>query len=434
MLPLTSAKRTAVERSGPHSWHPYYAGYSESFVGSALRYLGCHEETTLLDPWGGSGTTGIVAARSGIPSICIDVNPVMATFAAAKSRQVLAHREELLTFFDNLDCAELSIESHIGRDDALANIFTPETVNSIRYVANGVTPERFSAKSESKDARQVRKALDDPDRLINLVQAFCLSVMFVSLRKLSGVERSSNPTWLKSRDEKAHVSPSALFAALRSDARKMLTDLEAYFGVERTIAPNYSLHGDARHLPVRDASVDAVITSPPYLTRIDYAMATMPEMYLLGDGELLKRTRHQTMGAPVITRSDKYQKESWGATCNAVLDAVKAHPTKAAMSYYWKNIVQYFIDLDLALDEMRRVLAPRGEALLVVQTSYFKDIEIPLGLIYCEMAEGKGLDAAIVYEEEVRGHIAHVNTKSSQYKKNKVYREEVVHLTKSYCS
>jgi hypothetical protein len=30
----------------------------------------------------------------------------------------------------------------------------------------------------------------------------------------------------------------------------------------------------------------------------------------------------------------------------------------------------------------------------------------------------------------VRGHIAHLNTKSSQYKKNKVYREEIVHLTK----
>ncbi len=39
------------------------------------------------------------------------------------------------------------------------------------------------------------------------------------------------------------------------------------------------------------------------------------------------------------------------------------------------------------------------------------------------------MHAEIAYQEEVRGHIAHLNTKSSQYKKNKVYREEVVHLT-----
>ena len=98
-LSLCSAKRTAVEKTGLHGWHPYYAGYSEAFVESAIRYLRCDRNTLLLDPWAGSGTTGIVAAKTGIPSICLDINPVMATFAAAKSYQVLSREQEIVNFF-----------------------------------------------------------------------------------------------------------------------------------------------------------------------------------------------------------------------------------------------------------------------------------------------------------------------------------------------
>jgi hypothetical protein len=35
-------------------------------------------------------------------------------------------------------------------------------------------------------------------------------------------------------------------------------------------------------LPIGDKSVDFILTSPPYCTRIDYAVATMPELALIG--------------------------------------------------------------------------------------------------------------------------------------------------------
>jgi len=155
-------------------------------------------------------------------------------------------------------------------------------------------------------------------------------------------------------------------------------------------------------------------------------------MAAFGGDKLLTYVRHQTMGAPVITKNRRHQKPEWGTLCNSLLDAVKSHPTKAAESYYWKNIVQYFMDLDTALDEIIRVLKPGGKGLIVVQSSYFKDIDIPLGEIYVEMATLRGLHSNIAFREEVKGHLAHVNTKSSFYKKNKIYFENSIYIEKPW--
>lgn len=83
---IAGAKRGRNERKGLHSWHPYYAGYSESFVASVLQAEGVKSSATVLDPWMGSGTTGIVCQKQTIKCIGADINPVMSYFAAAKSR------------------------------------------------------------------------------------------------------------------------------------------------------------------------------------------------------------------------------------------------------------------------------------------------------------------------------------------------------------
>jgi hypothetical protein len=71
-----------------------------------------------------------------------------------------------------------------------------------------------------------------------------------------------------------------------------------------------------------------------------------------------------------------------------------------------------------------------GQALIVVQSSYFKEHEINLGQIYTEICRNLNTQCEIVNREIVRGHMAHVNTKSSLYKNGKVYYEDVVCITK----
>ncbi len=82
------------------------------------------------------------------------------------------------------------------------------------------------------------------------------------------------------------------------------------------------------------------------------------------------------------------------------------------------------------LGEIRRVLKDGAKAAVVVQSSYFKDVELPLGDTYVEMARFEGLDAKIARRETIRQHMAHINTKSQKYVKNKVYYEELVLVSK----
>ena len=93
--PLVSAKRTKNERVGVHAWHPYYAGYAESFVESSINYLNLKKNDVVLDPWNGSGTTALVANRKFINTLGFDVNPVMNIFSNAKTGVILEHETQI---------------------------------------------------------------------------------------------------------------------------------------------------------------------------------------------------------------------------------------------------------------------------------------------------------------------------------------------------
>ena len=59
--------------------------------------------------------------------------------------------------------------------------------------------------------------------------------------------------------------------------------------------------GSSAHLPLDTSSIDAVITSPPYCTRIDYVIATLPELAILGlRPDELKGLRDKMIGTPTI--------------------------------------------------------------------------------------------------------------------------------------
>jgi DNA modification methylase len=427
---LQSAKRSAKERESIHRWHPYYAGYSERFVASALRYLNCTTQGFILDPWGGSGTTGVVSGRAGLVSLCMDINPVMATFSAAKSFEVLAYEDDIAHFFNSLSAQPKSAEP-LREDDPLKEIFDLPTAALIRDIVEAIPFSAHAHQDVEAFPSMLLNAVRDESLIISPHYAFCMAVLFVALREISGTKLSANPTWLLTNEQKVHMAGPALVRELKRTARNMLMDLREFFSSSKHSKPSYAMAGNVKDMPLKSGSVDWIITSPPYLTRIDYAMSTTPELALFDNELLVGYVRHQTTGAPVITKEQKEQKQEWGPLCNRILNEIRNHPTKAAESYYWKNIVQYFMDTEGALNDIARVLRPGGRALIVVQSSYFKEIEIPLGDIYMEMAQNQGFIASRAFREEVKGHMAHVNTKSSQYKKNKVYFEDVVLVTKA---
>src|SRR5262249_35248311 len=155
---------------------------------------------------------------------------------------------------------------------------------------------------------------------------------------------TTNPTWLKvPRSPSARLRPSSLTvrSLFRSHVNEMATELSngQPSGIVRTGPDPVCIRlADSRSLPLEDHSVDAIICSPPYCTRIDYAIATRPELALLGlDAQALRRVREKMIGTATINSEQPTSSGAWGSRCNAFLERVRKHTSRASESYYWKN-------------------------------------------------------------------------------------------------
>jgi tRNA G10 N-methylase Trm11 len=182
---------------------------------------------------------------------------------------------------------------------------------------------------------------------------------------------------------------------------------------------SYIRQGDSAALPFGDGEVNAVLTSPPYCTRIDYATTTRLELAVMHG---LIQSCHVDLGRKMlgsvrVPQRDIKIKDSWGPTCGNFLSRVAEHTSKASASYYLKTHLDYYDKLDRSLNEISRVLAPGSVAVIVVQDSYYKEIHNDLPRVTSEMCAQKGLIL------NGRGDFAAKKTMASINRRSKPYRD-----------
>lgn len=440
---LASAKRGSKERQGIHAWHPYYAGYSEAFVESAIAYLELDSEDAILDPWNGSGTTTLVASQQNLAAIGCDINPVASIFAAAKNGTILKNRDPIGSFLERFRIQMEGALVEVDAADPLLEFAHPSLCALARTAYQAIAESEFPELPVSPlllspleisgglttRAFPLSRAASNRDRFLNPYPCLLAAALFVVTRQLGGYKGGSNPTWVKALDEKPTIDQGTFVVTYDLVLKSMLKDLEAAGLSARLPLLSAIALDDSKNLGICSESIDAVIASPPYLTRIDYAVSTKPELLIVQPHQW-REIRENSIGTPAIVDKTIAVDPSWGTTCTNLLARVAEHPSKAAKSYYLPNILQYFRDVEMSLIEAIRVLKPGGQALIVVQSSYFKEQAIDLGQIYLEILHNLGIQANLANREVVRGHLAHVNTKSNQYKPGKIYFEDVIHLIK----
>src|SRR5690625_2644720 len=144
----------------------------------------------------------------------------------------------------------------------------------------------------------------------------------------------------------------------------------------------------SHNLPLLDQTIDCIITSPPYCTRIDYPVMTRLELaFLYITDEEFTRLRRQMIGSPLMNTGEVEQDLRWGETCLLTLNQIKNHSSKASESYYYRTYVQYFSGIYKSFQELDRVLKLGGKAAFVVHNSFYKDIYVNLAEIFIEIAK-----------------------------------------------
>ncbi|MFD7059894.1 hypothetical protein [Streptomyces sp. NPDC059906] len=392
--PLTSAKklspkRPAVEKAGLADVFPYYAGFAFEWAQSRLTSLDLEKSAVVLDPWNGSGTTTLAAQTAGFHSVGIDLNPV--------ANKVAYLRTSLLAG-DSVAHPPPPISSHGPlSSDALLAWFHESTVRRIRDWT-----ESFSS------VRVEQSALG-------------YVALFRVIRRLSRKFEGSNPTWVKrarNPEDLIKIKPNEIDDAI---SKEQLFVADRLTTAPVRAKPSLLLTASAMEIPLLDNSVDAVLTSPPYLTRIDYAVAYARELAILGiDIDSDRSLRRALMGTTLTRPTQVETYDHLSEVSRDLLKKVAGHESKASSSYYLKQARQYLCDLARGLQEITRVSKPGAHMMLVVQDSYYKDIPVPLAEICIAESRLRGWELVGREAFPVKRTLTAVNTPARAYKKGEV--------------
>jgi len=414
--------KPATKRIGVDAWFPYYAGYSSNFVRESLLGLGVKPGWAVLDPWNGSGTTTAVADTLGCDALGFDINPVAAIVAAARlTRGADAGHSAGLAA--ELIAVAKRKEAIVASHDPLLSWLSPRVTRRFRSVEGAVL-----SLLGSKAGVRVNLQTQTPPPFAS----FFLLCLIRTAKGFARLKENSNPTWAtpeKRGDTRLETFDRAYLRMVNgcaADADRA-TELRA---LTRATRSEVTL-ADARSLPLCDASVDAVVTSPPYCTRIDYFRATLFELAALGispDGEQFRDLRCTAMGTNLMRPHSEIALDSQPDEVRSLLRRIQEHPSKASDTYYHKHFAQYFDDARLAMHEIRRVLKLRSTAVIVVQSSYYKDIPIGLGELYSAIGASLGMRAQVVLRVPVRRVLATINPRAMHHVANRQYSEDVVAL------
>jgi hypothetical protein len=394
---VLSPKRPRIETAGLADIFPYYAGFSYDWARSKLAALCLPESSIVLDPWNGSGTTTLAAQSIGLRSIGIDLNPVANVIAQLRAQTYSAQ--------EGITAAPDASAPLVSLDDPLLAWFTRPTASRIRH---------WILKFESGGRAS---------------SALGLVAMFRVVRRLTKSFEGSNPTWVRRASEARAVVDIAdvdLDRMLTREQRAIRDRLRKRNALD---AKSVLITGSALGIPVADASVNAILTSPPYLTRIDYAVAYSRELAIMGiDISKDRLLRSSLMGTTLIRPDAMKSEQKYGSRATELVERVAAHPSKASNGYYLKQARQYLDDLGKSLDELTRVSASGAVLILVVQDSYYKDVPVPLAEICIEEATARGWRSdASPQHYEVKRTLTQLNTAARAYVKGQV-AETVVTL------
>jgi DNA modification methylase len=121
--------------------------------------------------------------------------------------------------------------------------------------------------------------------------------------------------------------------------------------------------GDARRLHIAPASIDLVVTSPPYLNGLDYLRCSKFSLIWMGHSiERLRRIRSESIGTEAC-----FAEALESAWVQSLIRRLTLSPALSNRDH--RLLSTYVWDMDRALEQSSRVLRTGGRAVYVVGDS-----------------------------------------------------------------
>jgi hypothetical protein len=422
-LNIVSPKRSATPPVGWEGFFPYYAGYPEGFARAIIGSIPLPAGAVVLDPWNGSGTTTYAASQLGFSSHGFDLNPVMVT--VARARLLPASEADSIDPLAKEICAYNPHETRtIAEDEPLRTWFDETTAAHLRTIERNIRRQLVGSMTQTPNGVHL-------ENLSGLAATFYVG-LFAVCRDLTGPFRTTNPTWLRKPKE----TEKKLGLPRRVIVQKLLKKLHgmavALAGRQIVLTPelgrSHIILADTTQTALPHQSVDLVLSSPPYCTRIDYTVATRVELALMAPlvQTPSKELSRQMIGTTRVPQHTIRIDEAWGERCRRFLRAVKQHPSKASEIYYYRTHLDYFEKLSTSLRHTCAALKPTGKAILVIQDSYYKEIHNDLPSIVEDIVSSCGLTLQRREDFRLSHSMTGINPHTKTYRASQAVVESVL--------
>jgi DNA modification methylase len=357
----------------------------------------------ILDPMVGSGTSLLEAYLAGRRAIGLDIDPLALRIASAKVQHLNAEHV-LQTMHTILKKVEQNLQ---GQDESSFRVefeshFDEETQKFIDYwFAPDVYKTLFHLKKEIQEIQELSLRIFFEVAFSSLIitksggVSFALDLAHTRPHRAKIVYDKQGNEIL--REDFKNISPArlklltkTLRPVLSEFEKRVRTNLRGEFGKnEQNTHPNI-ISGNAQNLPLRDETVDLVVTSPPYASNaIDYMRAHKFALIWLGFPlSLLSKYRNQYIGHDGMENASNL---TFPTTVQHILEMLQEKDKKKMSA-----VRRYYGEMNNVLKEIYRVLRPGKVAVLVVGTSVIRGIDIQISDCLAEIGKQVGFDVPAI--------------------------------------
>lgn len=394
-------------REFTHSLHAFPAKFPPQLPRKFIESL-TNAQDIILDPMAGSGTTILEAFLAGRQSIACDIDPLALQLCHVKttplSTGIVAQVGDDIIKSAKREIARIDLSSE------LVSRYSMKTLDFFDYW--------FDHNAQLELLGLLISIENIADEQLKAFMKLIFSAIIIT--KSGGVSLAydlahTRPHKVK---DKPYRSPIAEFEKRLQRNLRDLAQLPKH-GITPVIS-----RANAQQLPLADASIDLIVTSPPYpANAIDYMRAHKFSLAWFGHSIENLTTLRKTYIGSENTGEIRY--ETLPRSTIKLIDEISAVDRKKALS-----LKRYYSEMQRTLHEMFRILKPGKAAIVVVGSSVMRGIDTKVQTNLEEIGLSVGFEIPHIgiryLDRDKRMLPVHRNKKNQSQIEERMHEEHVI--------
>lgn len=399
-----------------HRWYFIKEAFSPGLVEEAMVAAGCDSGDVVLDPFCGSGTSLIAASGKGAVTVGCEVNPFLA-FVTRTKLSSGGHRS-------------LTKHTSAVQQGAERGLKSPLEGYSTFTASKGANKWLFNTEVIRSFEGGWTKTTNAPAPARNFLR---LALIGAAMDCCNATQDGKCLRYRKDWEDDNYGREEFL-DCFEKRVAQMREDIEN----TRLPASTSCVHqGDCRQTLTTGTipKFRLCVTSPPYLNSFDYSDIYRPEMFLgkfVGDTTALRAVRLRTLRSHVQVSWAEPTEDDFGPLYLNSITALRERKDTLWNQRIPTMVQAYFEDMKHVLRSLKQHAHAKAQLWIVVSTSAYAGVEIPVDLIIADVAGKVGWRLKeIGVIRNLRSSGQHFKTVEGEYKNPLQLRESAVVLTAS---